>query len=166
MVSALERARYSKDGRADRFLGFWLNMAVEARGGGHAEVKRATRTINRFLSDTTEAFAEGPDAYFAELRDAAARFWRTTQTDPAYSSSLFGLQRLTPERLLDKVMTEATSTVALLLAANVERDTARQFPRLLVEGLLDVLPDAKQHLRVALTQRPEALEAVGYLTGE
>ena len=32
--------------------------------------------------------------------------------------------------------------------------------------LLDVLPDAKQHLRVALTQRPEALEAVGYLTGE
>lgn len=161
----LERARYGDNGKADRFLGFWLTMAVEGREARRAEVKRARRTIVAFLADTSDAFEEaGPQAYFDELRDAAVRYWGTTQSDPSYSSSLFGLQRLKPEALRAKVVGEASDTVALLIAADVERDTARQLPRLLIEALLVVLPDAKVELRAALSRHPAALEAVGYLT--
>lgn len=161
----LELARFGTSGKADHFLGFWLSLIVEARGFvGAGDARRIHKSIQRFLNDTAAAReTAGTEAFHAELRDAARSYWRTTQTDPSYSSSLFGLMRIGPDELRRKVATEATRTVQMLLEVGFEHETARQLPQLLIEALLETLPDVRPVLREALRKRPQAEAAVGHL---
>lgn len=162
----LERARYgSKPGTGDRFLGFWLELVIEGRGYGRlGDARRARKTIVKFVKATAPALAEaGAVAYFGELRDAARLYFDTTLNDPAYASTLFGLKRISNDELLGKIANEAASALAVMVDSNLETDTARQFPRLFVEGYLEALPDGAERLRRALTRRPNAADAVGHL---
>lgn len=162
----LDRARYGgKQGKGDHFLGFWLALVVEGRGYGRlSDARRARKTIERFVRDTQPALeAAGPEAYFGALRDAARIYFETTLRDPAYSSTMFGLKRLTHEELQAKIATEAATTLSVTVDSNLETDTARQLPRLWVEGYLEALPDGAASLRGALARRNSAADAVGHL---
>ena len=162
----LERARYgTKKAKADHFLGLWLTILTEARGYTRAaDARRTRRTIDAFVRDTASALAEaGPDAYFDALRDAARIYFDTTLTDPTYSSILFGLKRLSPDELRGKTANEVAVSVAIMVDSNLETDTARQLPRLWVEGYLEAIPNGADALRRALAKRPSAADAVGHL---
>lgn len=161
----LELARYGKTGKADHFLGFWLSLIVEARGYVTAgDSRRIHKAISRFLKETAPAAeAAGIEAFHAELLDAAARYWETTQSDPSYSSTLFGLKRISPEELGAKVATEAARTVQMIIEINVAQDTATQLPRLLIEAMLQAIPASRDALRAAIDKRPAAQASVGHL---
>lgn len=168
-MTELERARYgtrpTRVGatRADHFLGFWLALVIEGRGG---DARRARRTIEKFVRDTTPARMEAGPAYFDALRDAAALYFETTLDDPAYASTLFGLKRISAEELHGKIANEAAAAIAIMVGSNLETDTARQFPRLWLEGYLLVLPGDRELMRGALTKRPSAADAVAHLLDE
>lgn len=161
----LDLARYGKTGKANHFLGFWLSLIVEARGHvTAADTRRIHKSITRFLKDTAPAAeAAGIAAFHAELLEAAALYWETTQTDPSYSSTLFGLKRISPEELDAKVAAEAARTVSMLADINVADETARQLPRLLIEAMLRVMPKARDGVRAAVAKRPAAQASVGHL---
>ncbi|AQP48192.1 hypothetical protein BW730_12465 [Tessaracoccus aquimaris] len=162
----LERARYgTKPGKADHFLGFWLSLVIEGRGYVRAsDARRARKTIDAFVADTAPALAEaGPEAYFGELLDAARLYFGTTLTDPAYSSTLFGLKRISNEELHGKIANEAASALQVIIDSNLETDTARRLPQLWVEGYLEAIPNGADELRRALAKRPSAFDAVGHL---
>lgn len=162
----LDRARYgTKPRRGDHFLGFWLTLVIEGRGYGRlSDARRARKTIEKFVRDTEPALAEaGPEAYFGALRDAARIYFETTLTDPAYSSTMFGLKRLSLDELRAKIATEAASTLSVTVDSHLETNTARQLPQLWVEGYLEALPEGAGSLRAALAKRQSAAEAVGHL---
>ncbi|SHJ90179.1 hypothetical protein SAMN02745244_03541 [Tessaracoccus bendigoensis DSM 12906] len=164
----LELARYGRSGKADHFLGFWLSLIVEARGFvGAGDARRVRKAILRFLSDTAAAEqAAGAEVFQAELRDAARRYWGTTQTDPSYSSNLFGLMRIGPGELRVRVATEAAKTVQMLIELKIDDNTARQLPTLLIEALIETLPDIRPALLATLAKRPQAAAAVGHLLAD
>jgi len=158
----LDRARYgTKATRADHFLGFWLALVIEGRG---FDPRRARRTIDRFVKDTAPALAEaGPTAYFDALRDAAALYFETTLNDPGYASTLFGLKRISNDELHGKIANEAAAAISVMVDSNLETNTARQFPRLWLEGYLRVLPGDVELMRAALAKRTSASDAVMHL---
>lgn len=162
----LDRARYgSTPGKADHFLGFWLNLVIEGRGYVRAsDARRVRKTIDKFVADTAAAHSDaGPDAYFGALREAARLYFGTTLTDPAYSSTLFGLKRISNDELRNKIASEAASTLQVIVEANAATETAQRLPGLWIEAYLEAMPDAGDALRGAIAKRRGLGDSVNHL---
>ncbi len=116
--TALERARFGRRlGTGDRFVGFWLELAVAGRNASLGGDRRnVARTIRAFFKGTRAAVDEaGVDALHAELRDAAQLYWGSCLTDPQYSSTLFGLKRLDDAELRGKIALEYAQAARLMV---------------------------------------------------
>ncbi|MDO5735939.1 MAG: hypothetical protein Q4P15_05645, partial [Propionibacteriaceae bacterium] len=89
---ALATARYGRNHDGDRFVGFWLELMVEARQGSlRAVTMRTRRLLTRFWSgkDVQAALAAVGDGPFNDqLRDAAEVYFVSCLTDPQYSSGM------------------------------------------------------------------------------
>ncbi len=160
----LARARYMKGG-GDRFLGFWLGLAIEGRAAGSAAGDRnARRAIDTFLREHAQVIdAVGEETFLDELRDAAERYWTTCLDDSSYGSSLFGLRRLPKEEIAGKMANEAAAVLTVIVGARSTATGADRLPGTLIAGYLGAVPHGQPTLRAALTRRPATLAEVGHL---
>lgn len=163
-LTALERARYGpRRGTGDRFVGFWLELAIEARNYSRGrDARAARRVVERLYRGAHQAIEEsGASALDDELRDASAIYWTSCLTDPQYSSTLFGMKRLTGEELRGKAANEAAELVLLLVDTGARPARAAILPELVIDGFLTAFPEATPELRSALLKRPRAAAAAG-----
>ena len=131
--TALERARFGRRlGTGDRFVGFWLELAVAGRNASLGGDRRnVARTIRGFVKDTRAAVDEaGVAALHAELRDAAQLYWGSCLTDPQYSSTLFGLKRLDDAELRGKIALEFAQAARLMIDSGALDGPAADLPGL------------------------------------
>lgn len=149
---ALDLARHG-NGNGDKFLGLWVALMVMARNGSDTR-----RTIVEFVSDrdvvaAVDAVGEGP--VLEQLRDAAAVYFTTCLTDPQYSSTMFGMKRLSVDQIHAKAADEAAHTLRMMLDSQALDGVAAGLPDALVGGFLDALaPQGEQPLRAALAKHP------------
>ena len=93
----------------------------------------------------------------AELTDAARLFFESSPNDSQYSSSLFGLKRLTPDAVRAKAAGDAARLVALLARGGPLDGAAEPLPRLFVDGYLAAMaPHGAHELREAVEHHPAA----------
>lgn len=155
----LELARYGgARGKQDKFLGFWLHLVVDSRQ--HSDPRSLAKIVKRFFEGREVAAAvasAGAPAVQAELTDAARLFFESSLNDSQYSSSLFGLKRLTPDAVRAKAAGDAARLVALLARSGTLDGPAEPLPRLFVDGYLAAMaPHGAHELREAVEHHPAA----------
>lgn len=162
--SPLARARYLPNG-GDRFLGFWLGLAVESRAAGSpAGDRTARRAIDAFLNGNAGVIDEvGEEEFFEALRDAAERYWATCIDDSSYGTSLFGLRRLPKEEIAGKMANDAAAVLTVVVGARSTARGAGRLPATLIAGYLGAVPQGQPALQSALQRRPATLAEVGHL---
>lgn len=158
-------ARYGKGNDGDRFVGFWLELMVEARHGHlRAVTMRAHRLLNRFWSgkDVQAALAAvGDDLFNDQLRDAAEIYFASCLTDPQYSSGMWRMNRIEPDKLRDKMARDTANGLALLADSGGLVGRGLRLPELLTDGLLRALaPQGAEELAGAIAQNPSAMRAM------
>lgn len=160
--NALELARFgARRGQGDKFVGFWLELAIEARNYPRVrDARAARRVVERFYRGIGAAIEEaGVEALNSELRDASGLYWNSCLTDSQYSSTLFGMKRLSVEELRGKAANEAAELIGLLADTGVLSGPSAGLPGLVVDGFLTAFPEASAELRAAVERRPSAVEA-------
>lgn len=161
--TALERARFGRRlGTGDRFVGFWLELAVAGRNASLGGDRRnVARTIRAFFKGTRAAVDEaGVDALHAELRDAAQLYWGSCLTDPQYSSTLFGLKRLDDAELRGKIALEYAQAARLMVDSGALLGPAADLPGLYLDGLLLAAPGLQDQVRAVVSRFAEVEAAI------
>lgn len=165
--TALERARYGRRlGTGDRFVGFWLQLAIEGRNYPLSrDARPARRIVRRFYDkDAKAALAEaGVPAVHAQLVEAAQLYWGTCLKDSQYSSTMFGMKRLDDDHLRAKIADDFAMIGDVLCASGALQGDAAELPRLLLRGLLLAVPDLHGELRISLVRRPSVAPLVSDL---
>lgn len=138
---ALRRARYGSEGDADRFIGFWLALIMDARQPGHSRIRRTVRDFFA-AKELQAALAEaGQQAVDDELTDAATIYWTTCRTDPQYSSKMLGYGRLQPQAIEKKASRELANTVHAMTISKAMTGPAESLGSLLQAGFRTVFGD-------------------------
>lgn len=161
----LEAARYGPKRDGDRFVGLWLNLAIEARHERLRPVSvRTRRLLERFWSgrEVQAALAAvGTRAFNEQLRDAAEVYFTSCLTDPQYSSTMWRMNRIEPDKLRDRMARDTANMMALLADSGALTGEASQLPALLTDGLLRVLaPHGAEELAAAVARNPSAVRAM------
>ncbi|MGV8846985.1 DUF6553 family protein [Tessaracoccus sp.] len=164
-------ARYGKNNDGDRFVGFWLALLIEARHAGmQPATVRTRRILDRFWSgkDVQSALqAVGDDVMNDHLRDAAHVYFTSCLTDPQYSSTMWRMNRIDPEKLRDKMARETANTLALLADSAALQGWAGRLPALLTDGFLEALaPQGAKELAEAVASNPSAQRAMELTAAE
>lgn len=162
---ALETARYGKLRDGDRFVGFWLALVMEAKQRRLRPTEReARRILERFWSgrDVRAALAAvGVKAFNDQLRDAAKVYFTTCLTDPQYTSTMWRMNRIEPDKLRKKMAVDTANTLALLAESGGLVGEAVQLPTLLTDGFLNALaPHGAEELGEAVARNPSAVRAM------
>ncbi len=167
----LDVARYGAKHDGDRFVGFWLALLIQARHGGvQPAAVRTRRILDRFWSGRELRIAleaVGDAVVNDHLRDAAAVYFTSCLTDPQYSSTMWRMNRIEPEKLRDKMALEAANTLALLADSAALGGWAGRLPTLLTDGFLEALaPQGAKELAEAVARNPSAQRAMELTVGE
>lgn len=165
MDNVLVRARYGTTEDGDRFVGFWLALALWARQyRGRSDALACRRTIEQFWKDPdVRAAVEsvGMSAVHAELLDAAVVYFGTCLTDSQYSSTMWRTNRLEPEKLRAKMVRDTVDILAVLEDSGAVRGSARGLPSILTDALLRTLaPHGAQELSGAVAGNASAARAL------
>ena len=161
----LEAARYGRNHAGDHFVGFWLELMIEARHGRLRPVAvRTRRLLDRFWAQpavSTALATVGDSAFNDQLSDAAAIYFTSCLTDPQYSSTMWRMNRIEPEKLRNKMATETANTLALLADSGGLVGPGARLPDLLTDGFLKALaPNGATELAEAVAQNPAAMRAM------
>lgn len=159
LAPELQLARFGRDGKADRFIGFWLEMAVEGRQAKvRLNQRRVHKSLEKFFADQTmraATSAAGPDAVAGQLREAAAAYFTSCLTDPSYSTLVWGMSRLTPEQVRGKAARDAVDVLAVLAATGPEGQAA-DLPGIWVGAFEDIFGEpGLADLRAVMAKRAE-----------
>ncbi len=148
---SVENARYRG---GDQFLGFWLRLVVDSRDGATPSgMRRVRSTVDGFRRETLDASPSAEaEAYFAELLDAAERYFDTTLTDPAYATSMFGLKRLSTKQLHDKIAGQTAKVAGML--AGLREDFPGRLAQVWLQGYSNAIPRGHAALARALATFP------------
>lgn len=155
---ALRRARYGRSDDGDRLIGLWLQIMVVARQRRLSpSLTGARRTIEGFFKGRAvraAVDAVGETALDEQLRDAAAAYFQSCITDPNYSSLIWGMSRLEPDKLRAKAARDAVAALEVIVDSRAAGH-AEALPPLLVQGFVEVFGEpGHDALRAAAGSKP------------
>lgn len=115
------------DGRGDRFVALFLELAIDAQGRGRADAARAARRIKSFFARpaTAEALAADPGAFLAQLTDGARLYFDSCLSDAQYGSTMFGLKRMTAGQVRTKIERDRAAMSALIGSCDAPEESIR-----------------------------------------
>ena len=163
---SLELVRYGKKHDGDRFVGFWLLLATQARRLlGRPDARQTRRSVEQFFASREMKRAiesAGLVAVHEQLLDAAAVYFGTCLTDSQYSTTMWRTNRLEPEKLRGKMAKDTADILGLLEDSGALHGAAQQLPAILTDALLRSLaPHGAEELSRAVAGNPSAARALG-----
>lgn len=155
MHPALAQARFGTRRKADRMVGFWLALIVEAQQS-RPNVRTARRHARELVAsrDFLTAVAEaGQDAVDRELVDGARIYFTSALEDSAYTSTLMRMRRMNSAQVREKAALQVVRTTALIQESGLEESLIRW----LLHGYLAALaPHGVRELRESTGRHPRA----------